>query len=97
VNRFHSPELLEKIQERNVLTEKLFAASNQAFAQFLKYVSLLEFLLFSLFYESFTFQYSDMNESYHKFRDVVNNLAIFDCLLSMGTLFLKLLLSQHHH
>ncbi|KAJ3347651.1 Mismatch repair protein msh3 [Entophlyctis luteolus] len=62
VSRFHTPEVLEQIRVRDILLEKLTAAADVAYLEFLANVA---------------------NE-YHSLRDVVQSLAIMDCLFSLA-------------
>jgi len=62
VSRFHSPQILRLIQEREQQKESLGIECDKAYTSFLKEIA----------------------QRYELFRDVVQNLATLDCLLSLA-------------
>ncbi|KAJ3085849.1 Mismatch repair protein msh3 [Physocladia obscura] len=62
VSRFHTPEVLEQMHERDMIIEQLSIAADIAYTEFL----------------------GEVAASYQELRDVVQSLAIVDCLMSLA-------------
>ena len=73
VSRFHSPQIVKLLQEREQRKESLGIECDRAYNEFLRYKHLLRLA-----------DEREISEKYEFFRDVVQNLAILDCLLSLA-------------
>ena len=73
VSRFHSPQIVKLIQEREQRKESLGIECDRAYSAFLRYIHYRVWLMGR-----------EISEKYEFFRDVVQNVGVLDCLLSLA-------------